>query len=130
MLSCLTLSIIRYVSRVKKSNPGKGVAPSPTPRCSSYRKGSLRVTLDYGHQLYLRTAKIKEPRKKLSPWDNSIFFAQAIRTAHVIITMIYLRYWHNETKQIHITVKIVIKSKMRNTSFGCIYTNTNKENFS
>ena len=33
---CLTLSIIRYVSRVKWSNPGKGVAPSPTPRCSSY----------------------------------------------------------------------------------------------
>ena len=27
-------------------------APSPTPWCSSYRKGSLRVTLDYGRQLY------------------------------------------------------------------------------
>ena len=27
---------------------GNGVAPSPTPWCSSYRKGSLRVTLDYG----------------------------------------------------------------------------------
>ena len=46
---CLTLSIIRYGSRVKWSNPGNGVAPSPTPWCSSYRKGSLRVTLDYGH---------------------------------------------------------------------------------
>ena len=44
---CLTLSIIRYGSRVKWSNPGNGVAPSPTPWCSSYRKGSLRVTLDY-----------------------------------------------------------------------------------
>ena len=48
---CLTLSIIRYGSRVKWSNPGKGVAPSPTPWCSSYRKGSLRVTLDYGRPL-------------------------------------------------------------------------------
>ena len=28
---CFTLSNIRYVSRVKRSNPGKGVAPSPTP---------------------------------------------------------------------------------------------------
>ena len=28
MCPCLTLSIIRYVSRVKWSNPGKGVAPS------------------------------------------------------------------------------------------------------
>ena len=53
MLSCLTLSIIRYVSKIRWSNPGKGVAPYPTPRCSSYRKGSLRVTLDYGRQLYL-----------------------------------------------------------------------------
>ena len=30
------------------ANPGNGVAPSPTPWCSSYRKGSLRVILDYG----------------------------------------------------------------------------------
>ena len=52
MPPCLTLSIIRYGSRVKWSNPGKGVAPFPTPWCSSYRKGSLRVTLDYGRQLY------------------------------------------------------------------------------
>ena len=49
---CLTLSYIRYISRVKWSNPGKGVAPSPTPRCSSYRKGGLWVALDYSHQLY------------------------------------------------------------------------------
>ena len=38
---CLTLSIIRYGSRVKWSNPGKGVAHSPTPWCSSYRKGAF-----------------------------------------------------------------------------------------
>ena len=38
--------------RVKWSNPGKGVAPSPTSWCSSYWKGSLWVTLDYGRQLY------------------------------------------------------------------------------
>ena len=31
MPPCLTLSIIRYGSRVKWSNPGKGIAPSPTP---------------------------------------------------------------------------------------------------
>ena len=49
---CLTPSIIRYVSRIKWSNPGKRVVQSPTPRCSSYWKGSLQVTLDYGCQLY------------------------------------------------------------------------------
>ena len=58
MPPCLTLSIIKYGSRVKWSNPGKGVAPSPTPCCSSYRKGSLRVTLGYGCQLtYLLVCK-------------------------------------------------------------------------
>ena len=49
--SCLTLSNMRYVSRVKWSNSGKGVAPSPTPWCSSYWKGSLLVALNYGCQL-------------------------------------------------------------------------------
>ena len=48
---CLTLSIIRYVSRVKWSNPGKGVAPSPTPRWSSHWKGIFRVALEYYRQL-------------------------------------------------------------------------------
>ena len=51
MFPCLTLSIIRYRSRVKQSNPGKGVALSPTPWCRSYRKESLCVTLDYSRQL-------------------------------------------------------------------------------
>ena len=49
---CITLSDIRYVSREKWSNPGKGVAPSSTPRCRSYWKGRLQVALDYGRQLY------------------------------------------------------------------------------
>ena len=51
--SCLTLSIIRCRSRLKWSNTGKGVAPSPTSWCSSNWKGSLWVTLDYSRQLYL-----------------------------------------------------------------------------
>ena len=51
---CLTLSNIRYISRVKWSNPRKGVAPSPTTQYSGYGKGSLRVALDYGRQLLLR----------------------------------------------------------------------------
>ena len=50
---CLTLSNIRYVSRVMWSNPGKEVASSLIPRCSRYWKGSLLVTLDYGRQQLL-----------------------------------------------------------------------------
>ena len=60
MPPCLTLSIIRYGSRVKWSNPGKGVSPFPTPWCSSYQKGSLLVTLDYGRQLYFTKILKKE----------------------------------------------------------------------
>ena len=47
-LPFLTLNIIRQGSRVRWSNPGKGVAPSPTPWYSSYQKGSLLVTFDKG----------------------------------------------------------------------------------
>ena len=43
----------RYVSRVKWSNPGKGLAPFPTLRCCSYWKGSLLVALDNGRQFYI-----------------------------------------------------------------------------
>ena len=53
MPPCSTLSIVRYESRVKWSNTGNGVAPFPTPWCISYRKGSLRVTLNNSRQLYL-----------------------------------------------------------------------------
>ena len=49
----LSLSNIRYVSRVKWNNPGKRVSPSPTPQCCSNWKGSLLVALDYSCQLYL-----------------------------------------------------------------------------
>ena len=42
---------VRIKGKVEQSR--EGVAPSPTPWSSSYRKGSLRVTLNYGRQLYL-----------------------------------------------------------------------------
>ena len=51
MLLCLTLSIIRFGSRVNWSNPGKGVVSSPTPWCSGYGKESLHLTVNYGCQL-------------------------------------------------------------------------------
>ena len=45
MPPCLTISVIRYRSRVKWNNPGKGVVPSLIPWCSSYRKfGSPSTT--------------------------------------------------------------------------------------
>ena len=49
----LTLSIIRYRSRVKWSNPGKGGVSFPTHWCSS-----LLVTHDYSRQLHSRQWQI------------------------------------------------------------------------
>ena len=50
--SLLNTQQYKVLSKVKWTNPGKGVAPSPTAQCSSYSKGSLLVALDYGYQLY------------------------------------------------------------------------------
>ena len=50
---------VRIKGKVGQSR--EGVAPSPTLWCSSYRKGSLRVTLDYGRQLYF-TLQLEPPR--------------------------------------------------------------------
>ena len=43
---------VRIKSKVEQSDPGKWVAPSPTPWFSSYWKGSLLVALDSGQQLF------------------------------------------------------------------------------
>ena len=50
---CLTLSIIRYLSRVMWGYSEKRVVPSRISRCSSNWKRSHRIVLDYGYQLYL-----------------------------------------------------------------------------
>ena len=55
--SLLNTQQYKVLSRVKWSNPGKGVAPSPTPRCCSYWKGSLLVALDSGYQLLPKYCK-------------------------------------------------------------------------
>ena len=55
VLDASLLNTLHYKVRIKGKveQSREGVAPSPTHWCSSYRKGSLRVTLDYGRQLYL-----------------------------------------------------------------------------
>ena len=61
----------------KWSNPGKGVAPSPTPQCSSYWKESLLVALDYGCQFYFYYLVIK--------WKNSNFDFFHLSTFDVLV---------------------------------------------
>ena len=52
--SCYSFAILLFLVKARE-----GVVPSPTSWCSSYRKGSLRVTLDYGCQLYFILVKAK-----------------------------------------------------------------------
>ena len=49
------LNTQRYKVRIKskRSNPGKRIAPSSPPRCSSYWKGSLWAVLDYNRPTYV-----------------------------------------------------------------------------
>ena len=56
-----------------------GVAPSPTLWCSSYRKGSLRVTLDYGRQLYFTYYRGKDELQWTSAHGH-ISVSQPIKT--------------------------------------------------
>ena len=53
----------------KWSNSWKGVAPSPTPQCSKYRKGSLWVTLNYVWSLYIViwSLNLKKPEILILP---------------------------------------------------------------
>ena len=88
---CLTLSNIRYVSRVKWINPGKGVVPFPTPRCSSYWKGSLLVTLNYGCQLTLFIFQFRPHRLILASFSLFQTFCKAIfRDCHQLSCYILL----------------------------------------
>ena len=82
-------------SRVKWSNPGKGVAPSPTPQCRSYWKGSLLVApspttvanfiihiawlaehkeIQKVHWTELKTICISKPNKKFYKRNFLIYF--------------------------------------------------------
>ena len=59
---------VRIKGKVEQSR--EGVAPSPTHWCSSYQKGSLQATLDYGRQLYFYFYIYK----KIEPQIREFFF--------------------------------------------------------
>ena len=57
--SCLTFRILRHGTRVKWSNPWKGIAPSPTPRCVKFaaRRMHHRTHIHTYYHLYEHTQK-------------------------------------------------------------------------
>ena len=65
---------VRIKGKVEQSR--EGVAPSPTHWCSSYRKGGLRVTLDYGRQLYFTYITYYKWWKKYEARNQATFITQ------------------------------------------------------
>ena len=101
----LTPSIIRYGSRVKWSNPGNGVAPSPTPWCSGYWQRCLWVALDWGRSRQLIDSKL-EKLYLFWPWDYSkkkkllikIYIRQAKARSILSITLNCIRWWSSDSR--------------------------------
>ena len=80
---CLKLGNIRYISRVKWSNSGKGVVPSPELWCSSYWKGSLLVVLfTYLFAYNDRFLKIMSDFTCKSLIKTSHYFPNALMPSH------------------------------------------------
>ncbi len=80
---------VQIEGKVEQSR--EGVAPSPAPWCSSYRKGSLRVTLDYGRQLYLLTYLFKSSYELSDFWmEGAVYFPIAVNEVSVLFNQAYL----------------------------------------
>ena len=71
-----------YEVRIKWSNPGKGVAPYPTSRCSSYWKGSLLVPLNYCRQ-----------QLTFCPTKRSALYCVSINASGKSLSLLYLSYY-------------------------------------
>ena len=67
---------VRIKGKVEQSR--EGVAPSPTPWCSSYQKGSLRVILDYGRQLYSYLHLNSVLMLKWIVWNGTVFDIETV----------------------------------------------------
>ena len=108
ILPCLTLSIIRYASKVKWSNTRKGVALSPTPWCSSLWKGNYRVTHDYGRQFgLLFTSFLTLPWRCLTKiWNVNI--GTLLRISKYIVGFIYIFLSLSLSLSIYIYIYIYI----------------------
>ena len=82
---------VRIKGKVEQSR--KKSRALPTLWCSSYRKGSLRATLDYGHQFYFW---------HLTNWKGSfcflVFFVEGIFLGFLKRFFLFLFYWNQICK--------------------------------
>ena len=99
VLYATLLNIQHYKIRIKGKwrNPGKRVAPSPTPQCSSYRKGSPRVAGDHGRPTHILTLCIyirKNNKIKIYEFMNK-FSLNNHRSARFIESCLLFEWPHS-----------------------------------
>ena len=111
---CFTLSNIRYVS--SGAIQRKEVVPSPTPRCSSYRKGSLRVALDYGRQLYFTYFYLAI---MIILFNNNSCYPNFLFQLVKPMTIFPRRYWK-------VLVLIIVQTEWRSKRTVVIFLNEDK----
>ena len=116
VLDASLLNTQHYKVRIKgKVEPSReGVAPSPTSWCSSYRKGSLRVTLDYGRQLYFlliweRNCKYSAKFNRMARILKTIFFTRWKPLLQVLIKRDVNIWMYRERVLDYITLHLIIK---------------------
>ena len=80
---------------VKWSNPGKGVVPSLTPRCSSHWKESLQVALDKGRQLYFT----RHSKQDLSPLRRYIEVIQQLKKSGSVVQ--WFSWWCDDSDRVY-----------------------------
>ena len=111
---CLTLSNIRYVSRVKWNNPGKVVVPFPIPQCSSFWSPLSMVALDYGcSQLQSSSTTVTNftlfyflKETMITPLDRACFQLENIH----VITSVGYTFSPAMNKNLHTaSLKVVLK---------------------
>ena len=101
--------------------------PSSTSWCSSYRKGSLRVTLDYGRQLYLLTLHITYACRyhicmHISYMHRHMTYASKHMHAHITYACTYtwMHTWHMHVN-IHVCIYHICKHTYIHTYMHTTY---------
>ena len=84
-----------YKLRIKSkwSNPGKGIAPSLTPRCSSCCKESLRVAVEYSQ-----------------PTNNKCLLSRYQLSINISAVVILFFYHHTITTRINLSIYLWVCS--------------------
>ena len=107
---------VQIKGKVEQSK--KGVAPLPTPRYYSYWKGSLRVTLNCGCQLYITWLKQLKPYK-ITTGFGSIMVVGVLTHCALIHSVCNLKATQMNEQCSRIQEFIFYEFKLGNSTISC-----------